>query len=784
MWRTLIRKTLADFKSRWLESLMIAIVAAVASATMMLAFAVNSSVKESYISFIEGAEAGHAWFFTNDFDVHNEIAALPEVTSTSQLIPALDQGTAISTSVPYDISFFGHVPDMDGMSFGVLTEGRWPVNGTEMEAVLDRGMAEEAELSTGDTLTVRATSGTVELRVVGLAIPTSRPPYPVADYVRVFVTPAAVAQLSSGVVSYRAMGVRIENPDEINAFMEKTKTLIGERNAGYRSWIEIRDIIAEEESETWVIMGVFSFFVMIAGILIVANTLAGRVTTFGREFALMKTVGAGPMQVVTMMVAQVAFIAVTSSAIGVLVARPYVGDLLGSLRRVIGNSVDANITLNAILFPIVTVTAVVVVGSLLPALAAGRIKVAQAFAGRGIMSSGTNGPLTRRLVGVSASPIRMGIGDLLNSPVRMWLTVAAVALAVAVVFSALTLRTTFDQIIEEPQTIGVPPIDFSIEAVEIGEPGKDRTSINEAELTVILSEHEDVEAFVHRYYFGAEVEGIRIDTFAVGGDIESIGYLLIDGRVFQENGEAMVGLGLARDLGLSVGDTFEFVPDDSDETFDLEVSGIYVEDSNQGRGISIPIEPLRAGSSSFPVGTFVVRMREGTDLDRVPQELIDAAGGRIVVRDIAQLLDREVGEVRDKLMPALNALTVLMVILALVSLTGTLARSVQERRQGTAILRAVGFTPAQMMLSVVAGAIAVGVLGGLIGAPIGWAFDYALLSGPFTEQGYSIPHIIATPGPGWIALVVAGSIGVAVIAAAVPGWKAATSGISDGMRQE
>lgn len=784
MWRTLIRKTFADYKSRWLETLMIIIVAAVASATMMLAFAVNNSIKESYLSFIDQAGAGHAWFFTSDFDLMGDIASLPEVDYISNPIPALDQGVSLSTSVPYDISFFGHDPETDGMSFGVLTQGRWPAGGPEMEAVLDRGMAEEAELSIGDTLTVRAVSGTTELRIVGLAIPTSRPPYPVSDYVRVFVTQAAVGQLAGGVVPYRAMGVRLENPNDIDTFMAKTDDLIGERGAGSRSWNSIRDIIAEEESETWVIMGVFSFFVMIASVLVVANTLAGRVTTFGREFALLKTIGASPMQVVTMMVTQVAFIGVIASVLGVLVARPYVGELLGSLRRVIGPSVDANININAIWFPIVTVTAVLVVGSLLPALAAGRVKVAEALAGKGVISQRINGPLTRRLVGITASPVRMGIGELLTTPTRMWLTVAAVALAGAVVFSAMTLRTTFDRIIEEPQIIGVPPVDFILEGVEVGEPGKDRSRITEAELIAILSENEDVEAFINQEYFSADIEGVHIDVFGVGGDVENIGYLLIDGRAFREIGEAMVGLGLARDLELGVGDTFAVTLDDFDEPFTLSVSGIYVEDSNNGRGLMIPIESVRIGTGSLSAGTYAIRMRDGTNLAEVPRELIDAAGGRIVIRDIAQLLDREVGEVRDKLMPALNALTGLMVLLALISLTGTLTRSVQERRRGIAILRAVGFTPAQTMMSVVAGAVAVGVIGGLIGAPLGWAFDYALLSAPFTEQGYSIPHIIATPGPIWIALVFAGSIGIAIIASAVPGWKAANSGISDGMRQE
>ncbi len=55
-------------------------------------------------------------------------------------------------------------------------------------------------------------------------------------------------------------------------------------------------------------------------------------------------------------------------------------------------------------------------------------------------------------------------------------------------------------------------------------------------------------------------------------------------------------------------------------------------------------------------------------------------------------------------MPALNGLMGLMAVLALVSLGGTLVKSVQERRREIAILKTVGYTPGQIVRSVVSGA--------------------------------------------------------------------------------
>ena len=135
-------------------------------------------------------------------------------------------------------------------------------------------------------------------------------------------------------------------------------------------------------------------------------------------------------------------------------------------------------------------------------------------------------------------------------------------------------------------------------------------------------------------------------------------------------------------------------------------------------------------------------------------------------------------------MPALNGLMVPIAGLALVSLGGTLVRSVQERRREIAILKTVGYTPGQIVRSVVSGAVAVSVLGTVIAAPLGWGFDRLLLEGPFTEQGYATSDMIQVPGGIWIAAMFAGALIIAIAASAVPGWRAASMRIANAIRHE
>ena len=544
MWHVLIRKGLADIKSRPLETLTLTIVAAAASATLMLALLVNRSTRDSYEGFIEDAGAGHAWFFSGVSRLA-EISRMPSVVEYSEPLPALDGSRSLSTSVPYRLSFFAVEDSPPEISFGVLTDGRWPASAGGLEAVIDRGMASEAGLEIGDDITVSAQGGTAELSVVGLVIPTSRPPYPIAEYVRVFVSTVTLEQLAGGAAPYHALGVRLEEPHDVAEFVSSVRDAYGpDAGIGIRTWIGIRDTIAEEQSEVWVLLGVFSFFVLVAAILVVTNTVAARVLSYGKEIAVLKAFGMTPVQIGALLVGQIGVLAGLAAATGVAVGQLMVPSVLGNLRETIGIAARGTVDPATLLIPIGAVAGVIVVGSLLPAVAAGRVSVVSSLTGHDSGLSGKRGFPLLRLLGQTQSPILIGIRDLFSSRMRAWLTIGAVAVASATVVASFTMRESFDYIFEEPQVIGVLPIDFMVEPLEIAASetgdGAETGRITEAELTALLAERDDVDAHVNRVSFGADVGDIRVEVFAVGGDIDRIGYGLVDGRLFENNDEAIV----------------------------------------------------------------------------------------------------------------------------------------------------------------------------------------------------------------------------------------------------
>lgn len=789
MWQVLIRKGLADIRSRPLETLTLVLVAMAASATLMLALLVHRSTRDSYEGFIEDANAGHAWFFSDPQSLA-EISRMPSVVEYNEPLPALDGGRSLSTPVPYLLSFFAIDDSPPEVSFGVLTAGRWPSEDSDSDAVIDRGMASEAGLDIGDHFTVSARGGTAELQVVGLVIPTSRTPYPIDQYVRVFVSSSTLNLLAGGTPPYYAMGVRIQQPLRVDEFVSAVKEARGtQEGIGIRTWTRIRDTIADEQSEVPILLGVFSAFVLVAAILVVTNTVAARVLSYGREIAVLKTCGMTPLQIGALLTGQLVVLATLAAAAGVAVGQLMVPAVLGNLRETIGMAAHGTVDPGILLIPVGAVAGVVLVGCLLPAAAAARIRVAASLTGHGAGLSRRRGIPLPGFLERKGSPALAGIRDIFSSRMRAWLTVAVVAVAVATAVASLTLRESFEYILEEPQVIGALPVDFMIEPLDNASSATGDAAtkgrITEAELTGLLAGRDDIDARVNRVYFAADVADIPVDVYAVGGDVERIGYRLVEGRLFQAPNEAIVGLGLATDLDLHPGDTLPFVPRGQDDhEYELQVAGVYVEDSNQGRAFSFDLENLRSDDGVLPVGTFAVRMNDGVDLDSAAAQLVAASGGRVVVRSIPQMLNREVSEVRDNMMPALNGLMFLMAVLALISLGGTLVKSVQERTREIGVLKTVGYTPGEIVRSVVSGAIGVSIVGAVIGAPLGWLFVRVMTQTPFADQGYDPGAIVQVPGAGWIAAMIVGIVFIAVVASAIPGRQAAMLRVAEAIRHE
>ncbi|HET7181093.1 MAG TPA: FtsX-like permease family protein [Candidatus Limnocylindrales bacterium] len=235
--------------------------------------------------------------------------------------------------------------------------------------------------------------------------------------------------------------------------------------------------------------------------------------------------------------------------------------------------------------------------------------------------------------------------------------------------------------------------------------------------------------------FDLAFRGVRLDAAAITG-----ADFLADGRLtfvagdraaalgaLDAGGAAILPRGLARSLGLGVGDTMR-IPVDSEHQLDLTVAGI-VERSMPGSGGEAVLVGWKDATEMLGVlgaDAFAVRFAPGAAASAAPK-LAEAATTYALE---ASPIDRIQGAIADALarvFVVFDALAVVAVIVAALGIVNTLTMGVVERIREIGVLRAIGMSRRQVMRMVVVEAAILGIVGVVLGSIAGVAAGALLL---------------------------------------------------------
>lgn len=789
MYRALLRKGRADIASRPLQSLLLIIVVGVGAATLTLALTIRGATSQSVEEFLEDAHAAHVWYFS-DTDTLDTIAQRAFVEEYSGPVPALDAGTLLTGPIPQDLSFFGLPSEQPAISFGVLTDGRWPadrVAGEPLEATIDRGLARELDLELGDTIRAAARGGSFELEVVGFAIPTSRAPFPVWFTTRIFVTPNAVDTLGGGRPGYWAAGYRLEDPMAAETFIRGVAQSLRAAPPpvlATRSWLSIRDGIQEENQGGALLLGTFAGFTLLAAALIIANSVTGQVQSQLRDVGLLKAIGATPRQVALLLAAEVAVIAAAAAAVGIVAGRLLTPLFLTDVRDLFGATASGSFGPAMAGGVFLGVVGLAVLATLVPAVRAGRTSTAAALAGAGGAAGGVS-----RLARTAAAlrlprVVAFGFKDPFTRRTRAWLTIGAIGVASASIVAASTLEATFDEVIGNPALVGLPPAELSIERLSTEE-NEGFEPITDEQVVAAIEAHPDVEGWISRRFQRINIGGQGFGAFGVDGQLDRVPLAIVDGRTFSDRGEAVIGLGLARRTGLGVGDkTLVRFFDERGPSRVFTIVGVYVEDDNNGEMMAMSLEDMRRAWPEANAGDFEVAVRDGADVAAVQAELLAAMEGRVAILDVAAELADDVEEIRGEVRPLLLGLSAFLLVLVALNVLAALMLSVRERTREIGVMKTIGFTPRQVLVSILSGALLLAAIGAVLGAPLGWVFMRLLLESAFSGEGYRTGDLVQSPSLLWLAGMLVAVALVTVAGALAPARHAVRLGVSEALRYE
>jgi putative ABC transport system permease protein len=269
----------------------------------------------------------------------------------------------------------------------------------------------------------------------------------------------------------------------------------------------------------------------------------------------------------------------------------------------------------------------------------------------------------------------------------------------------------------------------------------------------------------------------------LSGDYNTIGYQeeLVRGRWLHGPGEAVAGSRAMHKAGLAVGD--ELTLRLGAKTTAVKIVGEVIE-GVPGQGTLIAdratLDRLatdyrpRAEQVSFPI-----QLTAGTTAAQYEQQLTDAQLGLALG-----------GEKRDQLFLAIviSLATLLSLLLATVAALGvfnTAVLNTRERRRDLGMLKSIGMTPGQVLTMVVTSMVALGLVGGLLGVPLGMLAHGLILPRMGRAALVDLPgFMLHVWQPVVLVLLILAGVAIAVLGALAPASAAARLRIAEVLHNE
>jgi putative ABC transport system permease protein len=284
----------------------------------------------------------------------------------------------------------------------------------------------------------------------------------------------------------------------------------------------------------------------------------------------------------------------------------------------------------------------------------------------------------------------------------------------------------------------------------------------------------DVEALLEARGFDLDIDGVRRDAFSSRVLKGTIGFNYLEGRAPVGPSEVALGPALAHRLGVEVGDQVRL----GDTGEQASVVGLVLARGDTGNSYAesavVDDDLRRVAMQGSGFREAIVRWADGVDVDAA----VDALSEDLEVERIEPPIRvRDLAQIRNLPMVLAGAAGLLGIVL----LAHALVVTVRRRGRDLALLRALGARPAQTAVSVLVMTVIIVVAGVVLGVPLGFFLGNlawrTMADSLFVAADLAVPiavTLLCLP----VALV------VALLAAAVPTYRASRLEVADQLRRE
>ncbi len=724
-----------------------------------------------------------------------------------------------------------------------LTEGSFlQPNKLIKEIVLVEDYALENDIQVGDTLPVVTSYGPIDLQVSGLI---SKEGPGLINFGKIGfmnieeVQSIAKRENEADQIDIAVLGVKEnqnaikDTKDRIEKILEEGDVVLYPDNQGDR----MTSMLGGYQIGLNFMAGIALF----VGAFLIYNAFSMTIVERTREIGLLRSIGMSSLQVVWQVIVEGLLSGIAGGILGVLLGIVLSRGLAGFMSGFLGYDIDfSNIPFNILLASSLLGVVVALLASVLPAIKAGRISPLEALRIRGMADEGF---LTRYgwLFGIGLLVVSTWI--LIFNPFPYDVQFRLGSFTVFALFLGATLiipvTIRFWQVISRyPIKIIFSKLgEFGIRNIERA---KKRTMLTCASIMIGVSMIVVIQGITGAFtkdlydwmdsYIGGDIfvsaavpmeESLKDKLEAVDGvsvaapmryiDIkwvkddgmeEKLSYLAVDvdsysditGFVFNDSKDdtkvvinrladeqsIFISSVISEKYGLLKGDSMAIQT--LDGVKDFKIASVILDFYNQGLVVTGNWQDLNKYFSITDANTFLVKVDSGAEIDEVISSInTDYKEEYQLITESNSDLKMRAINLMNQAFSMFDVLGLIAVSIAALGVMNTLFMNVSERTREIAMLRSIGMARFQVIKIILAEAMFLGIIGGILGIGFGLVLTRIILLSMGAMSGYALDFVFPVNAV-WIGIVIA--IVMSQVAALLPAIKAARTPMLDAIRYE
>ncbi|HEY89295.1 MAG TPA: FtsX-like permease family protein [Thermoflexia bacterium] len=773
----ILQKIRADLTSRPLINLLILLTITAASALLTLALATLLNLNAPYEKAFAELNGAHLWLYFDRERVsqHNvqRLRELPGVEASTELRYSVETEVQINDARVW-VSVRLWPPEQPEVNRLLVNEGRY-LQPRQLEVLASKDLHDLYGLQAGETITLNETArGKITLPVCGLAYNPSWDTYRHTQPPYIYVNAATMQRLFPHEEQWDwSLGLRLDDPEAVESTVARIETLLHDKDAltSYTDWRQVRESAVFGAQLNFIFLGAFSFFAILATILVIATSVNSTILSQFREIGILKAIGFTQPEILWLYLGQYLALGIVGSALGLLLGAALSPLPLKNVAASLSTTYQPALT-PALISAVLGGVLLSVLGATLNSARKGaRTNTIQAI------TTGAEPPRQKTFLGVQLltkvqAPVTIiiGINDILARPGRSLMTGLNLTLGVIGIIFGLTINGTLEQYRNDPSLLGI-----NYDALVTREKFSHRKTQH------LLAQTPGIQASYSEQLLDAEREtGETFQIRAVEGELAEFPFRITEGRFFRPHSyEAIAGRGLLDWLALEVGDQVTFtLKEHAQRPLTFNIVGQYPEPVNAGQMLLVDRATVARRLELADPRRYYLSFSPTANLAQIKRHLTPRPDSDLSITLVQQAIPDAV----NSLQLAIFALSAILIGIALINVFTTSLLTVQEKLKTFGVLKTLGMTPAQVIALVGTTAGALGLLATIAGVPLGYWLTRLLFT--TLARSYGFGQVSVVLNSQHIALIFPLMVAVSIAGSLFPGRRAARLSIVKVLRYE